>query len=271
MTWARVLGSLTVATLAGVTACSSSYVTSGSDGGSSHDASDDAADAIDDAGSCTEVPATVPPHGGPACPSDASTCYPADVTGFTPVWVPPLAGTPHAKLCTQTQISDALKDCIDGTTETNQACQAWLNQAAVNATCYGCLVTEWTAGRYGAAIQVGGILAPNVAACIALSEPCNLPCAKATQATMLCGFNACNPVSGPCAATDTATYQANQACSRQADSTCGCAAFSKASIACIDALQADPSNHPAVGLCDALEMTDFDTSFTAIATLMCGE
>jgi hypothetical protein len=270
MRWWRLFGTSWVAALATVAACSSSYVTKGvADAGEA--GSDDASDDSGDGGSCVMAETmTLPKHGGPACPSDAG-CFPGDVTGFSPSWVPPYPGSPHAGLCTQTQISDALKDCIDGATENNQACQTWLGQSSSNPTCYACLVTDWTAKNYGAAIKVGGILSPNFPSCIALAEPCNQPCAEAQLAWMMCKFNACNPVLGPCEATDQASYQANLACESQAETTCGCAAYKNVAVSCAGALQGAASSHPAIADCDGLDMTNFDAAFTAVAGFMCGK
>jgi hypothetical protein len=279
LSWPRAAGTVAVATLAGVSGCSSSYQTrdGGADSGMEDvsdegDAADDggAGDDATDGGSCTEVPVTVlPAHGGPACPLDGSACYPSDVTSFTPTWIPPVAGAPHAKLCTQAQISEALKDCIDVPTPNGSTCQTWVGQAPANSACLACLETDSSAGRYGAVIRFGPIASLNVAGCVALAEPCNLPCAKALQAQQRCPFYACNPQSGPCQVTDTASYDSNQACANEASTMCGCSGFDAPGTSCNSALQ-DPSMHRAAILCDMHTPTSFDPQFTAIATFLCG-
>src|ERR1700691_336834 len=67
------------------------------DGGSEGPSSDGRADgssghdAADHAGQCTTVSVTqLPAHGGAACVSDSSACYPHDASGWSPQWQPPV-------------------------------------------------------------------------------------------------------------------------------------------------------------------------------------
>jgi hypothetical protein len=260
--------------LSATSGCSSSYVTS--DGGVvAPDASggDDATAAGDDAApdasaevSCAAVPVQpVPSHGGPACPSDASACFPGDVTAFTPRWVEPFSGAPHANACTTQQIAAALADCFGSSTS---ACGAWRSAAAANETCYGCLLTDVSAPRYGALIGSGAYSQINFATCIALAEPCNQPCAAAILAYIECDLDACDPLHGACAVTDQASLTRYDGCISAANTTCGCAGFS-AATECFTALQQDPKPHPAVALCD-VGGSDFGTAFTRVATFLCG-
>jgi hypothetical protein len=249
-------------------ACSSSYVTrdAGFDEGGL-DAGIDAAPDAGDAGSCVPVSVqTVPQHGGSACPLDGSACFPGDVTTFSPRWVPPVSGAPHAGVCTPMQIADALADCF-GSTESNAACNTWKATTA-NLTCYGCLTTDVGASRYGALLSAGAYSQLNFAGCIALAEPCNQPCATSILADFECNLTACNPSNGPCAVTDQASLSRENACVAAADATCGCAGFGGA-VQCFGELQAVPMAHPAVALC-ALGSSDFNAGYTAVSTFMCG-
>jgi len=220
-----------------------------------------------DAAKCVPVEvATVPAHGGPACPMDGSTCFPGDVTRLSPQWVPPLTGTPHANACTTAQIADFYASCL-GPGDTLSACNAF---QSADATCFHCLATESTAPEYGPLIYYNGAFPVdvlNVAGCIALAEPCNLPCAKAALAYQTCALAACNPGGGPC---NGATNTAILSCVAQAETACGCLGYTIPDD-CYKSLIADPAAHPAVGLCHLTAAPTFDeASYSAIATIMCG-
>jgi hypothetical protein len=267
-------GRLFVLVAATLLACSSSYVTQdGGAGAGTVDAGVDGepggtGDSGDDGDTCGPVTVKpVPPHGGPACPTDASACFPGDVTGFSPTWIPPVSGAPHANVCTAQQISDALADCF-GSTESSAACGGWRNAASANQPCYECLSTDASAPRYGALLNSGAYSQVNFAGCIALAEPCNQPCASAILAVYECNLDACNPSSGPCTVTDQASLTREDACLSAADATCGCAGFDTATQ-CFAELQQEPAKHPAVELCD-VGTSSFDAGYTAVATFMCG-
>jgi hypothetical protein len=252
-------------------------VTSGSSGGGGDAAVDAGQDAGDDvpgeggdgafdAGPCTavSVPA-LPQRGGPACPNDASTCFPGDMTGFIPRWVPPVPGMPHLGACTAKQISDALAQCL-GSTSNATGCSTWKSQ---NPACSACVMTASNASQFGAVIVFGVELLVNLGACVALAEPCNEACGEAVQADRLCSVTACDPNQGPCAVTGAASAATYNACFSAADTTCGCTSFGTAATQCLGALASTPSAHPAATLC-GLNVSDFDSRFTAVATFLCG-
>jgi hypothetical protein len=219
------------------------------------------------AAKCVPVTVATPPaHGGPACPMDGSTCYPGDVTRFSPEWVSPLTGTPHANACTSAQIADFYASCL-GPGDTLSACDAF---QSADATCFRCLATESTAPEYGPLIYYNGAFplgVLNVAGCIALAEPCNLPCAEATLAYVTCDLGACNPGSGPC---NGATNSAVLSCVAQAETACGCLGYVIPDN-CYMSLIADPAAHPAVSLCNLSAAGTLDeANYTAISTFMCG-
>jgi hypothetical protein len=223
-----------------------------------------------EATTCFKVTTSTPPSTGlAACPPDG-TCYPADETMFTPTWVSPPSGTPNAKLCTTKQISDSYTSCY-GTGSTSSGCQDWMEG---NAKCSDCLFSDLGASHYGAAIVetgaggMNGYTYPNVAGCVALAEPCNLPCAKAILDDYLCAFSACDIADGGlCASASEADLTT---CLSASDSTTGCSCYGYSSYdTCTGALLADPANHPAAGLC-SLGNTNFQPSYMAIATFICG-
>jgi len=225
----------------------------------------DGGDAGNDAERCVPVHVTsLPAHGGAACPADGSACFPGDVTSFSPHWVPPVSGAPHAGACTSSQIAAAYDACYR-TGATLMGCDDW---AAVNPACTACLVAPSPAS-YGAIIYAGGYGQMNFAGCIALDEPCNQPCDAAFLADRECELEACTSAGGGCTDASVADIQS---CEGTADLTCGCKGY-YASQECYLELVSHPSSHPAAGLCDLADVYNFahfELAFTAVATFMCG-
>ncbi len=228
-------------------------------------------DAGMDTSTCVKIASpTTPTHGGPACTSsDGSACFPADETTFEATYVPTTAGTPHAKVCTATLVNDSYAACY-GSGSTSTGCSAWV---AFNGACATCIFSDVSASLYGAVIIEGagsanGYTYPNVGGCVALAEPCNQGCAEAILADDLCGFAACSVGDGGLCASASETDVS--ACLAAADSTINCSCGGYIGYqGCIGALVADPAKHPAVSLC-ALTQTNFEVSYVAIATFMCG-
>ena len=143
-----------------------------------------------------------------------------------------------------------------------------------NAKCSACLFSDVGAKSYGAAIVatgaggMNGYTYPNVAGCVALAEPCNVKCAEAILDDYLCAFSACDVADGGlCASASEADLTT---CLSASDSTMGCSCYGYSSYeSCTGALLADPMHHPAAELC-SLTNTDFQPSYMAIATFMCG-
>jgi len=210
-------------------------------------------------GNCTAVTVTPaePTSGGAAC-SPSGTCYPHDVTTFTPAWVPPLG--PHAGKCTAQQIGDFYTECL-GTGASGSACATWTT-ASANTACDACLETQHTASAFGALVEYSGIVYANLPGCVAIVEPCNQACAQAVQALTLCDLGACNP------ATYCPSQSAYDTCRTAAESgTCACDAFA-ASANCMASIAA--AGHPAYATCFGSQTSDFQTTFTAVATVICG-
>jgi hypothetical protein len=149
-----------------------------------------------------------------------------------------------------------------GTNGSLLACDTFVNDSA-NAGCVGCIDTPNTASSYGALIDYSGIVYINIGGCVDLVEPCNLPCAKAFEAVSECTATACDPVlyctTGP----------AYSACEQAAQTgTCACDGFA-ASSSCLDSIAV--AGHPAFATCLASQANgDFQTTYTAVATFICG-
>jgi hypothetical protein len=227
-----------------------------------------AADAVGDGSRCVPIAFTPEPaHGGAACPMDGSACSPGDMTTFSPKWIPPNVDAPYANTCTNQEIANAFADCWAGTA-TLASCNAF---QAASKTCFQCILTQSTQPLYGPIIYYedpsgGGISVTNVAACIALAEPCNLPCAEAILADTQCQVAAC--LQGSCA---TASSDAVVACTSEAEMCSACSGYFD-SQGCYMKLLADPASHPSAVLCDLASPGGgiFAANFTAISTYLCG-
>jgi hypothetical protein len=155
-----------------------------------------------------------------------------------------------------------------GPSSTPAACDAFTQ---TNATCRGCLVTPATAAQFGAAIPISptGGYQPNVPGCIALAEPCNLPCAEAYLGALVCAYDACD-TSTNCPITDSASLVAQETCVDTAttptEPPCACTGWAP-SLGCINELSGQAVTkclRSADGGTDALGV------FTQLATFMCG-
>lgn len=250
-----------------VTACSSgSSPGADADAGQGAEVGADATDSTDsgDGGTCIIANAntTVPPHGGAACPGGGSgTCSPQDETTFNPTWVPP---SQQLHACTSAQIGDYYSNCLNPATVSVPGCNAWVSDNA-NAGCLSCLLTDSTSAQYGVLIAFpGNQAALNVAGCIALAEPCNIPCAKALLADIECKSAACN-VTTNCASNP----NANTACETAAESCTACSGYFN-QTGCLQDLRG--AQHPAQQNCGTgTASLPFGTTYTAIATFMCGQ
>ena len=224
-------------------------------------------DAGGDSGSCSPVAVTAPPtSGGPACQGLGDpSCYPHDVTSFSPTWVPPVGHAMGA--CTAAQIADYYEQCLKNGPN-RPPCASWPN---ANAGCHACLVTDHGASTWGPLVTYGAVALVNTSGCIAMAEPCNQPCAQAIQADLACEAAACDPTSfAVCDVTSQPGFEAYQTCVSNADSTCGCKGYA-ASAQCEKDI-ATPS-HPAFATCYASTdptQASFEQLYTSVATYMCG-
>jgi len=218
-------------------------------------------DAGGDGNTCVTIaePA-LPSHGGTACAvGDAGSCYPHDVSGYMPSYVPSFGA--KQGVCTSSDISTYYTDCL-----ASNNCGFWGGGPA----CLSCLVTDMSLTTYGALIQFSGVITVNTAGCIAAAEPCNVACAQRVQADLLCDNTTCNSGSF-CPVVDQTSLLAYETCEQESDTSsasCGCYGFHQASSICQNRLSG--STHPAAAECD-LAASTFQELYTAVATFMCGQ
>jgi hypothetical protein len=185
--------------------------------------------------------------------ADASSCHPGNVATFTPSAY--RSATPVGQnVCMGTMMQDYYEACF-GTGKDAAACAMFIMS---HPECAACILTADTAKRYGPLVSSGGFVQVNFAACIEVSDPDALLCAKAVQAVSDCELAACK---ANCPVTDSISLTAYDSCASLADST-GCAAYQSAA-ACFGA-ELDGSLPPA---CNAASFKDF---YDAIVPLFCG-
>jgi hypothetical protein len=212
-------------------------------------------------GGCTAVAVSPaePAHGDGACSSTTGSCYPHSVTSLSPTWVPPLGS--HTGACTAKQISAYFDACL-GPNASNATCGTFTN-APSNAACVSCIDTPDTATSFGALIDNGVVVYVNLGGCVALVEPCNLACAQAFQAVAQCTTTACAP---NLYCTNANSYSA---CEQAAQGgSCACDGFVAAG-ACMNSIAA--AGHPAYTTCFGSQPSDFQATYTAVATFICGQ
>ena len=214
------------------------------------DALGDVTDASD-AASCNPVdPTTAVPVDAACTTPDATSCKPAPVPGFTPRWVPPRA--PRAR-CTTADIASFYDACY-GPASTAGSCNAF---GASNIPCYACLTSTSTDGEYGALVVDAPTFYLNTAGCIALVDPCNLPCAKVLLGETQCAAASC----AACTSTDEPVVEA---CRNDAIA-CRCSALHAQATNCAETLLANggPSS-------DCLTALTFELALKHIAAIFCG-
>jgi hypothetical protein len=222
----------------------------------SDDGADDAADdTSDDAGCNAIVALSVPPHGGSACPGEAASCWPHDLTTWTPRWADPVGRATGA--CTVKQIDDYYLQCQDPSA-TLSTCQAY-QQA--NSSCYKCLFTPVQANRFGPLIDQGRTSYVNIGGCVAVFEPCNLDCAKAMNAFQQCSGAACDPYCNDVASA-ISCGQDSENCPPG-----GCAGYTYPNNDCLT--QLTKPGHPSWDVC-LKNAPDFASTLRSIAIAMCG-
>ena len=228
--------------------------------GSQADGGADAHAQIDAQNQCIPVATPQSPlEGGVACAAEAGagTCYPHDLSSWSPTWAPPVgAGSRGAAgLCSATQISDFYAECL-GTSSTMAGCNTWI---AANATCHGCLFTGLGASQYGAII--GGALTDylNVGGCIAALEPCNTACGQAFDALFQCDLVSCDAYCS--------TQASGIACANGASNCSACEGFAAAAL-CIE--QITGPKHPAYTPCLANVNGAYAAAYSSIALALCG-
>ncbi|CAN5498449.1 hypothetical protein BH09MYX1_BH09MYX1_56870 [soil metagenome] len=190
-----------------------------------------------------------------ASDAEIKGCRPADVSSFSPSWVPP---KPASAACTEQTIAQYANDCLDPATRSTTACTAF---QTANKSCVACLVTPESASSYGAAIsRSNGVISLNVGGCIALLSGDLSPagCGGKYDANRQCAAASCDDV---CAIPDgdDPAFQAYLKCvSDSAKTTCK----SYAAAVCAEA------DAGAVAAC-SLNGASFVDNFKALAPIFC--
>jgi hypothetical protein len=135
---------------------------------------------------------SAPDLGVPPTPEAGPGCAPYGAGDFSPLYEGPTG--PHAGACSLAQLEGLVDDCF-GSGATSTACSAWTASTA-NKTCLGCwsgpattMGSTWAPVLY--TTNGGEAVFPNVAGCIALSDPSAPICAQATEYALECDFQAC--------------------------------------------------------------------------------
>jgi len=303
MLYRRLFASATVATLAfiGCSSSSNGGAPSGDDGGGAGDASLDGTgdgnvrpdggangDAGDDGNSCAQItPPPFVPGDASACPptedggteggiwsgseGGAVTCYPHDTSSFSSSWHAPPAG--KQAVCTQDLMNQYFDDCVGPSRSATTCATNWGSGGdggidATHATCAACIASSSTDATWGPVVFVGGVPHVSHAACIALEEPCNLDCAKATLALFECEVQACD---ADCAVTDSTSQSAYDTCHAVASNACGCKDYLQVVTGCQE--QITGAGHPAEKACLLNSYAQGSTPqalYNSIVPLFCG-
>jgi hypothetical protein len=188
---------------------------------------------------------------------DGSSCHPGSVQTYTPDMYHPAAAAWQG-VCTQDDIDQFYNTCL-GPTPDAGACHAISQPDAADAACVRCLVTPYTADRYGPLIDHGTFITENVAGCIELTDPSGLSCAKAEAALVGCELSACE---ANCPVVDATSRAAYDACASEADSS-GCQAYATMAACTMDAGSTDAGS-------TACSASSFELFFKYAAKLFCG-
>lgn len=236
-------------------------------GGGDTSSGNDASPPFDAGGCSTVTPSPAPPsHGGAQCSGGSGNCFPHDESAFSPSWIAPVGAKQGA--CSSQQVSAYYNDCL-GTSASQSLCTAW---QGANASCYNCLFTDSTAPSYGALVGYGALVNVNLAGCVALSEPCNLSCAKTMQADVQCYNRACDPSQNGnvCPVTNQTSFNTYNTCVSSATSCSACQGFAQSDNSC--EMQIDVPGHNAYADCfggKAIANAQFQDLYNAVAAFMC--
>jgi hypothetical protein len=194
-------------------------------------------------------------------PFDASACRPGDVETYQPDTYHSATGAGQGVCLTGSFGFDAIRAFYDvclGPQASPAQCAQFKADSAT-AICARCILTSDRDAHYGPLIDHGGVVVPNVAGCIELTDPSNLSCARASQALDGCEQAACEV---NCPVHDTASRAAYDLCVGQANAT-GCHVYSQAA-ACV---QAESDSGPSAA-CLAPNFADF---YNSVVPLFCGQ
>jgi hypothetical protein len=150
-------------------------------------------------------------------------------------------------------------DCLGSAPAGN--CSTFQMDSA-NAACLGCLISPMSPPQQqdGPLLQGMNFELLNIGGCIALADPCQMPCAAAWEAKQQCEEAACP--SSACPVTDATSGAAYEACINEAD-TCSCLPEATVAEACAQVLVVTPA-----ALC--FPSSGFVNATLALGMLFCG-
>jgi hypothetical protein len=197
--------------------------------------------------------------GGSAGEVDASVCSPSDVSAYVPSSYQ--AAVPPSAACLGADGGanwDAFFDACLGPDKSKDACDAFTDTPS-NAACAACVLTSYTSAALGPIVDYGDFVGGNVAGCIEVTTPPELPCAKAVQALTDCETAACQ---ANCPVSDLNSLSARESCSMDADDA-GCSSFHETAASC-RAIESD------AGLATPCMDGAFKDFYDAVVPLFCG-
>jgi hypothetical protein len=158
--------------------------------------------------------------------------------------------------CTAAQITGFADDCLGADAA---ACNTFQNDST-NAACLSCIASPFSTSQkeFGALLQGNGYLLLDVGGCIALVDPCQMPCAVAWEAKQQCELASCGTA---CPITDNASAMAYLTCTEMADE-CSCLPEQTAVQDCVTALAG-------TSVVQCFPIGDFAANATNLATIFC--
>lgn len=200
---------------------------------------------------CPGVVPAMDAEGGFICEvPEGSACVPAPVGTLTPTWIPPRA--PMAA-CSADQIDLYFSLCWTSA-GTADSCDAFVKD---NPRCAGCFEASHAFDeQLGPLVVVGPAYFVNAGGCLALSDPCNLECAKVSAFQDECTGASC----AACPGDDPSAWGV---CTSAA-TACSCQSYTAQYVSCRDALEAQ--GNPAADCFSG----DMKTQFEKVLTTFCG-
>jgi hypothetical protein len=188
-------------------------------------------------------------------PNDAM-CSPQPTTTFTAVYVPP---RPTVSVCTAAQISTYTSTCVGNNPDAG-ACETFTSDSS-NASCLSCLVSpnNTSAAEWGPILASTGYVELNVGGCVALRDPCQMPCARGLEAQLQCEAFSCASV---CPITDMESDELYAQCIENA-LECSCRPQETIYEDCQTELVGSPA-------AECFPLDNFSASAAVLAKVFCG-
>lgn len=181
-------------------------------------------------------------------------CSPRSVSGYSPVFVPPVA---KSIKCTTAAINAIYTGCLD-TTATQATCTS---VQTTYAQCYGCIFTNDTAASWGPVlIESNGTVRVNEGGCVQLADSTRSTCAHSIEASDGCDDTACKAA---CNVTDNASFMAYQSCVTSVEAA-GCSTYATASSSCKSAIPSTSAAYKCVN------GASFQALYNNIVPVFCG-